>query len=280
MKLYRLGLYEKSMPESLNLKEKLMEAGTAGFDYLEMSIDETDAKLSRLDWNRDEVTSLQRAIDESGVPITSICLSGHRRFPLGDPDPEQRRKSLEIMEKAIALASQLGVRIIQIAGYDVYYKPSSEETIKHFAINLEKSVSLAAREGVILAFETMETPFIDTVEKAACWVNKIASPYLQIYPDTGNITNAALLYGTSVKDDLEKGLGHIAALHLKESKPGVYREVPYGDGHVNFKEAARTVWEMGTRLFVAEFWHKAEDNLWQNTLKKNCVFLRNILDDL
>lgn len=49
MKAYRLGLYEKSMPNTLSLPEKLAEAKKAGFDYLELSIDESDEKLSRLD---------------------------------------------------------------------------------------------------------------------------------------------------------------------------------------------------------------------------------------
>ena len=52
MKEYRLGLYEKSMPSSLTLEQKLTEAKAAGFDYLELSIDETDAKLARLDWSQ------------------------------------------------------------------------------------------------------------------------------------------------------------------------------------------------------------------------------------
>ncbi|MCL2318533.1 MAG: L-ribulose-5-phosphate 3-epimerase [Treponema sp.] len=278
MKIYQLGLYEKSMSGSLSLSEKLHEARIAGYDYLELSIDESDEKLSRLDWGKDEIGSLHSAMTETGVPIKSICLSGHRRFPLGDPDPDVRQKSMDIMEKALVLASRLGIRLIQIAGYDVYYKTSSKETENYFAENLEKSVHLAAREGVILAFETMETPFIDTVGKAAYWVNKISSPYLQIYPDTGNITNAALIYGSPVKEDLEKGRGHIAALHLKESKPGVYREVPYGEGHVNFKEAIQTAWAMGVRLYVAEFWFSSRDDSWRNTLQKNCAFLRNILN--
>ena len=282
---YCLGLYEKSMPMSLPLLDKLMEAGKAGYDYLELSVDETDEKLSRLAWTKEETRSLQTAMEETGVPIKSICLSGHRRFPLGDPEPEIREKGLDIMEKALTLASRLGVRIIQIAGYDVYYKPSSEETKKYFAENLEKSVNLAAREGIILAFETMETPFIDTVEKAAHWVHKFPSPYLQIYPDTGNITNAALKYGSLVSEDIKKGEGHIAALHLKESKPGVYREVPYGKGHVNFKEAINIAWKLGTRLYVTEFWYTqndglSENNSWRNVLRENCVFFKNILNTI
>jgi predicted hexulose-6-phosphate isomerase len=280
---YRLGLYEKSMPPSLSFADKLRETKDAGFDYLELSIDEGDEKLARLEWGREAVDSLNDAMEETGIPITSICLSAHRRFPLGDPEPAIREKSLVIMEQAISLASRLGVRIIQLAGYDVYYKESSRQTGELFAGGLEKSLRMAAREGIILAFETMETPFIDTVEKAAFWVNRFASPYLQIYPDTGNLANAALIYGTSVEEDLEKGRGHLAALHLKESMPGVYREVPYGQGHVNFVEATGAAWRLGVRLYVAEFWYSpagggAETERWRTTLRENNCFLRNSLD--
>ncbi|MDR2376838.1 MAG: L-ribulose-5-phosphate 3-epimerase [Treponema sp.] len=274
---YRLGLYEKSMPPTLSLRQKLGEAKKAGFDYLELSIDETDEKLARLSWKEDALVILRRSMEEKGVPIRSICLSAHRRFPLGDPDPAVRRRSLEIMEGAIVLASRLGVRIIQIAGYDVYYKPSDEHSRAAFADSLGLCAATAAREGVILAFETMETPFMDTVEKAMFWVRRFPSPYLQVYPDIGNVTNAALLYGSPVSADLEQGAGHIAALHLKETRPGVYREVPYGEGHVDFPGAAAAARRLGVRLFVGEFWYTG-GNHWRETLGENNRFLRKILD--
>ena len=278
LKSYRLGLYEKGMPGFLSLPEKLKETGAAGYDYLELSIDETDEKLSRLDWSSREIKELYLAMEETGVFIKSICLSAHRRFPLGDPDPEIRQRSIIIMEKAVSLAARLGVKIIQIAGYDVYYKPPSTETQGWFAENLEHSVRMAAGEGIILAFETMETSFINTVTKAIAWVRKISSPYLQIYPDTGNITNAALEYGDKIREDLENGAGHLAALHLKESNPGIYREVPYGQGHVDFSEAIKTAWRLGVRLYVAEFWYTETAGSWRDILRGNNRFLRNFLD--
>lgn len=266
------------MPGALNLHEKLREAGAAGYDYLELSIDETDEKLSRLSWNAGVTKDLHLAMEDSGIFIKSICLSAHRRFPLGDPDPEIRQISVNIMERAIALAARLGVRIIQIAGYDVYYKPSTPETQKMFAENLEKSIRIAAGEGITLAFETMETPFINTVTKAVAWVRKYRSPYLQVYPDTGNITNAALEYGGKIGEDLENGAGYLVALHLKESKPGIFREVPYGEGHVDFSEAIQTAWRLGIRLYLAEFWHNCTMGSWRDMLKGNNRFLRSFLD--
>ena len=48
MKAYSIGLYEKAMPNTLTWKEKLEAAKEAGYDFVEISIDETDAKLARL----------------------------------------------------------------------------------------------------------------------------------------------------------------------------------------------------------------------------------------
>lgn len=274
MESYLLGLYEKSMPNSLTIREKLEATKKAGFDYMELSIDETDEKLSRLEWKDEKIFKLLTDIYETGIPIKSICLSGHRKYPLGHLDKEMQKKSLDIMEKAIALAEKLGVRIIQIAGYDVYYTESTEETRAIFAKNLKASVKMAAKKGVILAFETMETEFINTVGKANQWVVQMDSPYLQIYPDIGNITNAAKVYGTDVLEDLRSGAGHICALHLKETVPNVFREVPYGTGHVDFPNAIATAYELGVRLFVGEFWHLGEEN-WPEVLKDNNLFLRD-----
>ena len=45
---YRLGLYEKAMPGSLALEEKLSLARKSGFDWMELSVDESEEKLRRL----------------------------------------------------------------------------------------------------------------------------------------------------------------------------------------------------------------------------------------
>ncbi len=86
------------------------------------------------------------------------------------------------------------------------------------------------------------------------YVNEINSPYLQVYPDLGNITNAAVMYGKSVIDDISLGKGSIVAFHLKETVPGVFREVPYGTGHVDFKNSLKKILDSGINLFVCEFW--------------------------
>lgn len=266
MKKFEIGLYEKSMPNSLTFKEKLLCAKECGFDFLEVSIDETDEKLSRLDMDKNDRLSLINDMYEVGIYIRTMCLSGHRKYPLGSNDEKVREKSLNIMRKAINLADDLGIRIIQLAGYDVYYEDSTDKSKKYFEENLRKCVEMASEKGIILAFETMETEFMNTVEKAMYYVNKIDSPYLQVYPDCGNVTNACVMYNSDVLNDFESGIGHIAAVHLKETIPGKFREIPFGTGHVDFKSVIKKSLDLGVRKFVAEFWYCGEEN-WKETIK-------------
>ena len=255
MREYALGIYEKALPGDFSWEEKLTAAKAAGFDYVEISIDETDAKLERLEWGAQERANLVQLMSDIGMPIRSMCLSGHRKYPLGSSDPAVEARGMEIMEKALGLAADIGIRTIQLAGYDVYYEDASIETDRRFRANLKKAVALAAKSGIAMGFETMETEYMNTVEKAMAFVAEIGSPYLQVYPDSGNITNAAVQYGTSVSDDLRTGAGHLISVHLKEALPGRFREVPFGTGHVDFEQIIHTAWELGVRRYVAEFWY-------------------------
>ena len=45
MRAYTLGLYEKAMPSDLTWKEKLETAKEAGYDFVEISIDEQTQSL-------------------------------------------------------------------------------------------------------------------------------------------------------------------------------------------------------------------------------------------
>lgn len=268
-----LGLYEKAMPEELTWEEKLLSAQTAGFDHLEISIDESEARLCRL-WDRHKQTEIRHAMLDSGFPIRTMCLSAHRKYPMGSANVATRQQSVDILRRAVELAVELGIRIIQIAGYDVYYEPSTSQSVVYFMQGLETAAALAAQYGVVLGFETMETPFMDTVQKAMRYVTQIQSPYLQVFPDVGNLSNAALLYGEAPTTDLERGRGHIVAVHIKETAPGIYRDMRFGEGHVDFQACIQKALDLGARLFTAEFWHTNERD-WKRELEHTSRFLKS-----
>ncbi len=253
--MYEIGVYEKSMPNSLSLREKLLAGKEAGFDYLEISIDETDEKLARLEMSKDERLELVKDMHDTGLNIRSMCLSGHRKYPLGSKDAAVRERSLDIMRKAVDFADDLGIRIIQLAGYDVYYDEGDAQTRDLFIANLKIATEMASEKGIVLGFETMETDFMNSATKSMEFVNIVNSPYLNVYPDIGNISNAYDNNLADVLQDLENARGKIVAVHLKETVPGVFRDVPFGTGQVDFVALINKSLELGVRRFVLEFWY-------------------------
>ena len=271
---YALGLYEKAMPANLGWEEMLLSAKEAGFDHLEISIDEGDARLARLQWSARQREDLCGLMYKTGMPIKTMCLSGHRKYPLGSHDPATRARSMDIMRSALDLASDLGIRIVQLAGYDVYYEESDAESLALFAENLKKSVEYAAMKGVVMGFETMETPFMDTITKGMAYVEQLNSPYLGMYPDLGNLTNAIHAYGLDMAAEIQAGRGHCFAMHLKETEEGKYRDMDFGTGRVDFVSGIRQAQACGIHLFVAEFWHDGRAE-WKKRLRASCNFLRD-----
>ena len=136
---------------------------------------------------------------------------------------------------------------------------------------------MAARAGVLMGFETMETEFMNTCEKSMKYVDKINSTYLNVYPDCGNINNAAITYGTDVLADLRSCDGHVVAMHLKETVPGKFRDMMYGEGQVDFPAMIDTAWEMGVRRYVTEFWYLGKED-WKADLHFANSAMRKLLD--
>lgn len=275
--LYSLGLYEKAMPGGMAFEDMLRSTAQAGFDRLEISIDESDERLARLDWTGEQRAAVRNASWRAQVPIETMCLSGHRRFPLGSRDAAVRRRARDIMQKALGLSADLGVRIIQLAGYDVYYEEGDSYTRQQFLEGLQHCAEMAAAAGILLGFETMETPFMDTVAKAMEYVRAISSPYLGVYPDIGNLKNAALLHGHNLCEDIAAGAGHIFAAHLKETVPGVYRNRTFGDGHTEYIPCIRALYAQGVRMFTGEFWHLGQED-YMHTLRAANAFLREKIE--
>lgn len=263
-----LGIYEKALPDAFSWEEKLAAVKLAGFDYIEISVDESDARLARLDWGTDEISHLRQLMEETGIAIPTMCLSGHRRYPFGSKDSTTRGRALEIMEKSIYFACALGIRCIQLAAYDVYYEQADEETEGLFLEGMRRSVELAARAGVILAMEIMDTPFMGTISRATHYLRAIPSPYFKIYPDMGNLTR----FSTDVGSELELGLPDMVAIHVKETAPGLFKGVPFGEGTVAFEEIFCTLRRLGySGMFMVEMW---ADNSRTSTVEEATATLR------
>lgn len=246
-----VGLYEKALPASWSWDQRLAAAAAAGYDFVEISIDESFERLDRLCWPAAARADLRRSIAATGVPILSMCLSGHRKYPLGSRSPEVRAQASDIMRRAIEFSADIGVRIVQVAGYDVFYEESDDDTVAHFLDGLHQAAELASQAGVMLALENVDTPLTESMARCMEIVRQVDSLWFQIYPDMANSAAA----GYDPVADLTACDGHLVALHVKDGLPGVIRRVPFGSGIVPFERVFRALAAMGyCGPLVVEMW--------------------------
>ena len=246
-----LGIYEKALPLKHTWPQRLALARELGFQFVEMSVDEKDERLARLDWTLQERRDFNNAVLDSGITVPSMCFSGHRRYPLGSENDDVRAHAFRLMRKAIQLASDTGIRTIQLAGYDEYYQPSNTRTRARFREGLQRSLEWAAQAQVTLALEVMDTPLMNSISKAVGYANALASPWFQVYPDIGNLS----AWDNDVELEILAGRGRIAAVHVKDAVPGRFKNVPFGEGCVDFENCFRWLWQSGYRgTYLIEMW--------------------------
>ena len=248
------GLYEKALPRSLSLPEKLRTAKELGYDYFELSTDESAEFQERVTMDRLGRQEIRSAIWENEIPIWTMCLSGTRNCPIGSEDPDLREKGIHLTKDAIHFAADIGLRIVQVMAYDEYYGERNTRTFSTFLESLAEVTREAASCGVILALENVDIETMDTLEKGLEIVHYVDSPYLQIYPDIAN------LYATGkgnewAREQYRLASDHIVASHVKDTVVGTVRDIPFGKGEVDFVSFFKLLREIDFHgPFTLEMW--------------------------
>lgn len=246
-----LGIYEKAFPMEFDWDSRFGIARSIGFDFIELSIDESEERLSRLDWDDAACQKFTDLRIKHAMQVPTLCLSGLRRFPLGSTNLEKQDKGLMMLFKAIRLASRLGISIVQVAGYDVYGEQSTAETIESFTRQLGLGLAEATKHNIILAVENMETTATDSLEKAMRFINHHHHPNLQLYVDAGNL----IAMGYELSPQLDFARDHIAAFHIKDVLPKICRDVPFEHGMVDFNHVFSEIERIGfDGTLLLEIW--------------------------
>ncbi|MEA4854625.1 MAG: L-ribulose-5-phosphate 3-epimerase [Christensenella sp.] len=250
----KVGLYEKALPGRLTWRQKIREAKKSGYDFIELSVDETDERLVRVEAGSVEGKQILEAVHQEKFPLLTMCLSGNRRFPIGSEDGSIRCRGIRLIRDAVDFAVAAGIRVVQLAGYDEYYRPRGRNTEERFYEALMEVAGYAACRAVTLAVENVDTDFMDTVSKIKKYTDKVGSPWLKIYADIANLT-ATGVTRQELYDDIENAYDSIIAWHVKDGRLNVIRDTPYGEGIVDFKLFFEYLAKKRyTGLFVMEMW--------------------------
>lgn len=257
----KLGIYEKAIPLQLSWPEKFRVAKEAGYDFIEVSIDGLHPRVDRLRWTDEELREIRHAAEDAGMNFYTMALTANRFFPLGDDRDDVRETGKAIVRRAVDIAAFLGIKVIQLAPYDVNGRESTEATLQNFKDSLKELAGYAGEHGIILAVEVMEdVPFIRSVKAAKELIDEFDTPFLQIYTDFGNVAAT----GADPAPDLKNGGNHIVATHVKDGTyidgVGCCRNVPFGEGDVDFEECFQAYVDMNYHgLFITEMWSEEKE---------------------
>ena len=243
-----VGLYEKAMPAEWSWPQRMAAAAEAGYDYVEICVDESDARLARLHWSSAACAEVRRATSDAGLRSLTLCLSAHRKYPLGSHSPDTRRRSFDIMRRGLDLAAALDAKIILMEGYDVFYEEHDAGTVARFVDGLRQCAAWAAPAAIMLGLENVDVPVTGTMGGLLQLIDAVNSPWLQVYADMANLV--AMAPAPPPSDDpadsptvlgLQQARGRLVAVHVKDGIPGVVRGVGFGRGEVPFAAAFATL---------------------------------------
>lgn len=242
-----LGIYEKALRGPAPVtppqwRDFLAQVAQGGFSFLDLSIDESPEREARLDWSREQWRAVRRAAEDAGVMIGGICLSIHRRIAPGSADPATRRRAREVMAQGLRACHEVGAPVLQIAGYYCFYEEPGPDSARWYAELLTDSVPLAARLGVVMGIENVDGVGVTSITRAMELVEEIDSPFLQVYPDLGNIAEQ----GLDPRIEVPAGRGHMVAMHAKDVRRGEPRRVEMGTGIVD--------WDLSFSLLADQGW--------------------------
>lgn len=97
-------------------------------------------------------------------------------------------------------------------------------------------------DTLVLVIQNVDGDDVTWIRKVMQFVSEIDPPYLQAYPDLGNIAEQ----GLDPAVELEAGRGHMVAMHAKDVRRGEARRVEMGSGIVD--------WDASCRLLAEQNW--------------------------
>lgn len=265
-----LGIYEKALPPFNSWREALETTRRCGYDFLELSIDESEERLARLQWGTSAIAELRNAIAETGVPVRTLCLSAHRKYPFASEDAATRKRAWDMLQRGLHLCGELGIPIIQTQGHDVYYEPSTETTWKRYEEAMHRAAEMCRGASVMLGLENADKPCVGSLDQARELIERVGNPWFQMYPDIGNV----VAHGYAVGPELLRAAPHIVAVHIKDARPGEFRRVPFGEGTVPFGEAFDALREISYQgPFVIEMWNEAQGDA-ESVIRRALAWVR------
>jgi len=257
-----INLWAFPYPGRMTLEECLRLAKDAGFDGIELNYD-LDNDLSPKASDRD-LAAIRRLADRIGIEISGLCSFLFWPYPLTSNDPAKRARGLELAGLIARAAATMGVENVLVVPGAVHipwrddHEPVPNDVCERRAVDAVTAlVPQAEKLKVTLNMENIFfNGFLMTPMEMNAFVDRFASPHVQVHFDTGNI--AMFQYAEHWIPVLGKRIRNV---HLKEyTKKGTDYSLetfrPLLDGTTNWPAVMQSLDDVGYRGWVTfEYFH-------------------------
>lgn len=214
--MMKKGINIWSFPEGSPLQDCLAIAKDAGFDGIELSLNET-GYLS-LSTSEEDARKLREQVLDAGLEIAGLATGLYWSHSMTSESADERSKAVEICRKQLELAATLGTDTILVipgaVGVDFIPGYPVVDYDKAYDRALEAITSLAGEAqaaGVSIGIENVWNKFLLSPLELRAFIDTVGSPYVGAYLDIGNVVHAGY------PEQWVKILGHrIKRVHLKD----------------------------------------------------------------
>ncbi|MCG3125270.1 MAG: D-tagatose 3-epimerase [Phycisphaerae bacterium] len=225
-----------TFPASLRPEEQISQAAAAGFGGVELTLG-VDGPLT-FDTPAPRWRELAAAAERCGVTIVGLASAVFFQRNYASPAEDDRRFALDATLRMLDAAAACGAGAILVVTA-VVGRPEERAPRVSYADALARSIEALERlrheaeaRSVAIAIENVWNKFLLSPMEAADLVDRINSPWVGWYLDTGNLTP----FGYA-PDWIATLGGRITRVHVKDydlSKPGRAGFCPLGLGSVDW----------------------------------------------
>lgn len=225
-----------TFPAELPPERQLVEAAAAGFEAIELTI-AADGPL-RFDTPLEVFAGLTGRAADLDLRVVSLATGEFWQTNYADQDETVRRRAvdmtLRMLDRAAALRAEAILVVPAVVGTLAEPRPrvSYADALLRTFDTLRRLRHEAESRGVTIALENVLNRFLLSPLEAADLIDRINSPYVGWYLDTGN----ALPLGYP-EDWIATLGGRIRCVHVKDydlTRPGEAGFCPLGEGSVNW----------------------------------------------
>lgn len=179
------GINVWSFKRGIKLEDCMTISKKAGFNGIELSLDE-EGEIN-LKSKENELVNLKTLAENIGIEIPSLASGLYWKYSFTDPNPQIRKKALEIAVKQIEFAKLLGADTVLIVPglvkEDVSYEEAFERALGIFA-ELKK---YAEKLQIHIGLENVWNKFLLSPIEFRDFIDKVNSPFVGAYFDVGNV---------------------------------------------------------------------------------------------